>query len=280
MIVRWFRTGEVRSLSECQRLLGQYCSEAVSKSTLRDLLKRNNLVCRKLVFNTSLTKAAIKRRKLWAQEHLGWSVDQWRNVIFTDETYLRPFVFGMANKFKWVHTNDVASSNIIEIGNKYGRFKIGAWGAITSAGAGPLVTIETTMDTNKYIEVLRENLEVTASLLRIDKENILFQQDNAPYHKSNGALSYLQESGYKVLPWPPYSPDLSIIETVWANLQRDINNRSDEIRSKSDLIMVAKECFQAFDAKRLAPYYASIPNLVRKVHDAKGHLSVNSPACS
>ena len=42
----------------------------------------------------------------------------------------------------------------------------------------------------------------------------LYQQDNAPVHTARIIKSWFHAEHIEVLTWPPYSPDLNIIENV------------------------------------------------------------------
>ena len=69
---------------------------------------------------------------------------------------------------------------------------------------------------------------------------ILLLQDNAPAHTSQVAIAAVTECGFKVLPHPPYSPDLAPSEFyLFPNLKTNIHGRN--FRSNEGVIDAVNE---------------------------------------
>ena len=51
-----------------------------------------------------------------------------------------------------------------------------------------------------------------------------YQHDNAPCHKSRLTQSNLHRRRIPTIEWPPYSPDLNLIEHVWVSMKRRIQD--------------------------------------------------------
>jgi transposase len=95
---------------------------------------------------------------------------------------------------------------------------------MSASGPVALVSVNGTMSAARYINILQDNI---ISFLENQplSNNFWFQQDNAPSHKAQSTTAFLNANAVEVLPWPPYSPDLSPIENMWAVVKRRIREQ-------------------------------------------------------
>lgn len=92
------------------------------------------------------------------------------------------------------------------------------WRAMSASGPLSLVLVNETMSAARYISILSEHIVPFLDYQPL-VENFVFQQDNAPSHKLQSTVAFLNANVVDVLPWPPYSPDLSPIENLWADIK-------------------------------------------------------------
>lgn len=56
----------------------------------------------------------------------------------------------------------------------------------------------------------------------MDLDEYIFQQDNAPCHKSKKTLNFFEQNNVNLMIWPAQSPDLNPIENLWAYMKKEL----------------------------------------------------------
>ena len=57
------------------------------------------------------------------------------------------------------------------------------------------------------------------------KRKMWFIQDGLPSHKAEKVTKFLVRNGVTIMPWPPNSPDLNVIENAWTPLKTNVKKR-------------------------------------------------------
>jgi DDE superfamily endonuclease len=130
--------------------------------------------------------------------------------------------------------------------------------------------MEGLMDAPKYISILQENLEPSIEKLGI-KEDFVFQQDNDPKHKSTLAQSYFEKHDIKVMDWPSQSPDLNVIEHVWAHVKRKYS--SSPASSKKEVLDKILKIWEEIPSKFIQDLINSIYERLSEVIRSKGNAT-------
>jgi len=148
----------------------------------------------------------------------------------------------------------------------HGGGSIMFWGCVAYNGVGDLVPVDGMMTKSKYLEVL--NNFAFPSGDKLIGESFIFQQDNAPCHKAKMITSFLSEIGVYILDWPPQSPDLNIIENLWAYIKR--KRCADLQRTREDTISEVEALWRDVPLDYIRNLVESVPRRLQKVISAKG----------
>ncbi len=136
-----------------------------------------------------------KERLAFAKYHKNWTVEDWKTVIFSDETKINRFG---SDGLTWSWCRDGESlqpRNVTET-TKHGGGHLMLWGCITSSGIGYMCEIEGIMDQHLYKEILESELAETIEYYQLDTDNLTFQQDNDPKHTAKSVKEYLNDQDF------------------------------------------------------------------------------------
>ncbi|KAL7281335.1 hypothetical protein ACG7TL_004644 [Trametes sanguinea] len=78
------------------------------------------------------------------------------------------------------------------------------------------------MDAKMYHHILEEPLLGTLRDRGLDPKTIIFQHDNDLKHKACLVQEWLKSQNILILPWPSSSPDFNIIENIWAEVKKHL----------------------------------------------------------
>ena len=124
------------------------------------------------------------------------------------------------------------------------------------------------IDSEKYQAVVSKALPSINSMFPTGLEWIC-QQDGARCHTSRSTRDWLSEQGLETLdPWPANSPDLNIIENVWALLKERVYRRG--FRTQQGLLRVVKDEWEKIELDEIRKLVLSMPNRLQQVLDRNG----------
>ncbi|GLB39423.1 putative DDE superfamily endonuclease [Lyophyllum shimeji] len=244
----------------------------ISRLTMSRALHEYGLISRVRRTKPYISKANQIRRKDWADDHEAWTADDWKLVIFSDESKFNLFKSD-GRQYAWFRPGQALDPRFTKKTVKHGGGSIMVWGCVTGEGMGRLHRIEGIMDGPGYVDILNKNLLGTIKdykFKKTGKGKIIFQQDNDPKHTSRVAKDWFQKKKITVLPWAPSSPDMNIIEHVWDQIDRLIRARDPLPRNKDEMWAALQEEWYNFPKASLDKLYESMPRRVAALKAARG----------
>ncbi len=206
-----------------------------------------------------------QKRLVWAKDKKDWTAAEWSKVMFSGESKFC-ISFGNQGPRVWKKRGEARNPRCLRSSVKFPQ-SVMVWGAMSSAGVGPLCFLRSKVNTAVYQEVLEHFMLPAADQLYGDAD-FIFQQDLAPAHSAKATSTWFKDHGIPVLNWPANSPDLNPIENLWGIVKRKMRyarpNNAEELKATiraTWALITPEQCHRLID---------SMPRRIAAVIQAKG----------
>lgn len=269
-IVRYIVRDKLETAVRVKMALFEDYSLDVSVQTVRRALREHGLVAIEKPKKPLLTKRHQRMRMQWAKTHQHWTIDDWKRVVWSDETKINRFGSD-GRSWAWKGANEPLTRGHVRQVIKHGGGNLTVWSCISWEGVGYVTEIPGKMDKETYLKILKSDLADTLDYYGLNHSKTVFMQDNDPKHKSKLLMEYLEKQVYEVMEWPPNSPDLNPIENMWNLLkQRLFHGYDAPPKSMDELWERVHKTWYSIDTDAVRRHLETMPARVDAVLKNKG----------
>ncbi len=247
-LVRDDRKATVTQITTCYN---QVMQNTISERTTRRILKQMGYSSRRSHRVLLLSAKNRKLRLQFTQVHQNWTIEDWKNVAWSDESrFLLRLSDGAVRIWRKEHESMDPSCLVSTVQAGGGVI---VWGIFSWHTLSLLVPIEHRLNATVYLSIVGDHVHPFMTTVYTSSD-VYFQQDNAPCHKAQIISDWFLEhdNDFTLLKWPPQSPDLNPIEHLWDVVEREIrimDVQPTNLQKLHDAIMsiwtkISEECFQ------------------------------------
>ncbi|KAG8917394.1 hypothetical protein FRC01_002479 [Tulasnella sp. 417] len=266
---RTLMAGKAQTAVQLKKIIATATGKDPSPQTIRRGLKDEGFESLHKVKKPLLTEKHRRARLHWAEAHRKWTTDDWKPIIWSDETKFNRFGSD-GLQWAWKKKGEKLNDRLVKPTLKFGGGSMMMWGCMTWEGVGNACKIDGIMDAELYVAILDDDLLETLKDYDKDPSDIIFQQDNDPKHTSKRAKKWFKDNEIEVLPWPAQSPDLNPIEHLWVHVKRKLAEYETAPKGVNELWSRVQDVWGAIPASVCQGLIESMPRRVEAVFQAKG----------
>jgi hypothetical protein len=130
--------------------------------------------------------------------------------------------------------------------------------------------IDGKMDADLYRSILDEDLMRSLEWYGDKVEDMIFQQDNDPKHKSKKVNEWFEEHDMEVILWPANSPDLNPTEHLWTYVKDRLKEYEEPPSGVLELWKRVENVWNDIPPEVCQNLIESMPRRIQAVIKAKG----------
>lgn len=269
-IVRQVTCGKAENAAKVAKNLQDDGRANASATTVRRTLKEAGLRSFVKQKKPMLLPRHIKSRYEFAQKYKDWTIDDWKRVVFSDETKINRLGSSDGREWAWKKPGAQVEQHHVIPTMKFGGGSLMIWGCMTYYGVGYACRIDGRMNAELYTTILNDELQESIDYFEMDRETLIFQQDNDPKHTSKMARKWFKDNSIHLLDWPAQSPDLNPIENLWRQLKQQLNAYVEPPKGMHELWERVEHEWEALSTEKCIDLFESMPRRVAAVYKAKG----------
>jgi hypothetical protein len=238
----------------------------VSEHVIRQALEKEGFHRRIALRKPPISAKNQRLRLEWARAHKDWTIEQWRSILWTDETW----VTAGRHTRTWVTRRpgeEWDDTCIVEREQRKKGWMF--WGCFHGSTLGPGIFWEKDWGSINAESYQDHIVPIIHGYLRLNP-GLQLMQDGAPGHAATDTRRELRERGITIIFWPPFSPDLNPIERLWHLMKNYLQENYPEKMSYDSLRVAVKTAWEVVGASELDSLIAQMPDRCQAVIDANG----------
>ena len=170
-------SGKIDTATHVNKQLKTDLDVCVSDETVRCALVEAGLKASLKEEKPLLSKKNVAVRLEFASLYQDWTIADWEQVIWSDETKINCFISD-GHSWCWACDVDGLERHTVKQNVKHGGGSIMIWGCMTVHGPGFMCKLDGMMVKETYKSILEDELMATIKYYEIDLGQVIFQHDN------------------------------------------------------------------------------------------------------